>query len=35
MFRKTGSLWPAWLSHGIVDAALFFIGYHLVFVINA
>ncbi len=35
MFRKTESLWPTWLSHGLVDAALFFIGYHLVFVINA
>lgn len=32
MFRKTKSLWPAWLSHGLVDASLFLIGYHLVFV---
>lgn len=35
MFRKTDSLWPTWLSHGLVDASLFLIGYHLVFVINA
>jgi membrane protease YdiL (CAAX protease family) len=35
MFRKTDSLWPTWLSHGLVDASLFLIGYHLVFVIQA
>ena len=34
MFRKTKSLWPTWLSHGLVDASLFLIGYHLVFVLK-
>jgi membrane protease YdiL (CAAX protease family) len=35
MFLRTKSLWPAWLSHGLVDASLFLIGYHLVFVLGA
>ena len=34
MLRKTDSLWPAWVSHGLVDAALFLVGYHLVFVVT-
>jgi uncharacterized protein len=32
MLTRFGSLWPAWVSHGIVDASLFLVGYHLLFV---
>jgi membrane protease YdiL (CAAX protease family) len=31
LYRRTGSVGPAWLSHGIVDAAIFFIGYKIAF----
>ena len=34
MYRRTGRLWPAWVSHGFVDATLFIIGYHLVFIVS-
>jgi membrane protease YdiL (CAAX protease family) len=30
LFRKSESLYPAWLSHGIVDAGIFFLGYLIV-----
>jgi uncharacterized protein len=33
MVTKTGSLLPSWLSHGLVDASIFCVGYHLVFVL--
>lgn len=34
MYKYTGSLWPTWIGHGLVDAALFLVGYHLVFVFS-
>lgn len=30
MYHRDRSLYPVWLSHGLVDAAIFSIGYHLV-----
>ncbi|HEX5103058.1 MAG TPA: type II CAAX endopeptidase family protein [Pirellulaceae bacterium] len=30
LYQRTGSLWGPWLSHAIVDAAIFAIGYDLV-----
>ncbi len=30
LFQKTNSLYPAWLSHGIVDAGIFALGYLIV-----
>jgi len=33
MYRHWNRLWPVWVSHGLVDAALFLVGYHLVFVV--
>ncbi len=30
MYHRYGSLYPVWLSHGLVDAAIFSIGYHMV-----
>jgi CAAX protease family protein len=31
LYRRSGSLLPAWLSHALVDAAIFLIGYDLAF----
>jgi membrane protease YdiL (CAAX protease family) len=31
LYRRTGSIWPCYLSHVLVDAALMAIGYHLLF----
>jgi len=31
LFQRSGSLVPGWISHAIVDAAIFFVGYLLVF----
>jgi membrane protease YdiL (CAAX protease family) len=31
IYRSSGSLLPAWLSHAVVDAAIFAVGYGLVF----
>ena len=30
LYHKTESLYPAWLSHGIVDAGIFYMGYLIV-----
>lgn len=30
LYKKTGSLYPAWISHGIVDAGIFTLGYLIV-----
>jgi membrane protease YdiL (CAAX protease family) len=32
LYERTGSIYPAWVSHLLVDAGLFVIGYDLVFV---
>jgi membrane protease YdiL (CAAX protease family) len=29
MYEKTGSLWGTWLSHALIDAAIFIVGYDL------
>lgn len=34
LYRRSGSLWGPWLGHAIVDAAIFAIGYDLVFSAN-
>ncbi len=31
LYHRNGRLFPVWLSHGLVDAALFAVGYRLVF----
>jgi len=31
MYQRSGSLWGVWLSHLLVDAAIFIVGYDLVF----
>ncbi|MFT5683835.1 MAG: hypothetical protein ACI8RZ_004767 [Myxococcota bacterium] len=31
MYAKTGSIWPGWLSHALVDAAILTIGALLLF----
>ncbi|MEZ5979479.1 MAG: CPBP family intramembrane glutamic endopeptidase [Planctomycetota bacterium] len=31
LYRRTGSIWPSWISHLVVDAALMWIGYDLLF----
>ena len=30
LYQRSGSLWGPWLSHALVDAGIFLIGYHLV-----
>ena len=30
LFHRSESLYPAWLSHAIVDAGIFWLGYHIV-----
>lgn len=30
LYNRTGSLWPSWLGHAIVDAAIFWVGYQMV-----
>ena len=32
LYRRSGSIWAAWVSHIIVDIAVFGCGYHLLFV---
>jgi membrane protease YdiL (CAAX protease family) len=31
LYQRSGSLWPSWMGHAIVDAAIFAIGYQMVF----
>jgi membrane protease YdiL (CAAX protease family) len=31
LYRRSGSLWAPWISHAIVDAGIFLIGYHVIF----
>jgi membrane protease YdiL (CAAX protease family) len=31
LYRRAGNLWAPWISHAIVDAGIFLIGYHVVF----
>ena len=31
LYRRSGSLFPSWLSHALVDSAIFLIGYDLAF----
>ncbi len=31
LYQRYRSVWPAYLSHAIVDAAIFFVGYRLIF----
>jgi membrane protease YdiL (CAAX protease family) len=31
LYARADSVWPSWLSHALVDAAIFFIGWDLVF----
>lgn len=30
-YQRFDSIWPAWISHGIIDAAIFGIGYYILF----
>jgi len=32
LYERTGSIWSAWLSHLVIDAAIIVIGYHAAFV---
>ena len=31
LYQRSGSLWGPWLSHLVIDAAIFIVGYDLVF----
>ena len=31
IYLRVRSLWPCWLSHALIDAAVFAVGYHIVF----
>lgn len=31
LYLRYGSIWPGWISHALVDVAVFLVGWHLVF----